>query len=411
MDTLKKVALVILFLAVVGGVGFGLYALFFGLPEAVAPPPDVTVVPGEVVDGGLPSAGGFVPGEVVTPDGGILPDELVPSGASQVASGGLTQVQAVEEVPALSPTLSPSGSLSFYNQDDGRFYTLDRNGNPQLLSNKRFLGADDVTWSPETDKAIIEFPDESKIIFDFETEEQVTLPEHWEDFSFANDGEMFAAKTLGRDPENQWLITVDSDGSNAKLVEHLGDNADKVTVSVSPNSSVVAIAETGDPVGFDTREVLLLGQNNENFKSMRIEGFNFEPLWSPTGDHMLYSAAAAENNYKPMLWFVSASGDSIGQNRTSLGLETYAHKCTFADSVTVFCAVPDSLPEGVGLQPDLAQIGGDTIFRIDLQDGRTTLIGKPEDNAAITTIVVSEDQSTLFMQNSVTNTLTQMRLK
>lgn len=411
MDKLKKVALIILFLAVVGGVGFGLYTLFFGVPTTDVTPPDVIDVGDGVVGDGLPSSGGFIPGETVTPDGDLPTNELVPSGASKVAAGGLTQIQPVEEVPTLSPTLSPSGSLSYYNQDDGRFYTLDQNGNPILLSNKKFLGARDVTWSPGTEKAIIEFPDDSKVIFDFETEEQVTLPNHWEDFSFANDGESFAAKTLGRDPENQWLITVNSDGSNAKLVEHLGDNADKVIVSVSPNNSVVAISDTGDAVGFDTREMILIGQNNENFKAMRVEGFNFEPLWSPTGNHMLYSAASSENSYKPTLWFVAASGDAIGQGRTNLGLETYAHKCTFADAVTVFCAVPDFLPDGIGLQPNFVQPGGDSIFRVDLQEGRTTLIGKPEGDTAISSIVVSEDGRTLFMQSSVTSTLSQMRLK
>lgn len=410
MERIKKIALILLFLAVASGIGFMLYRLFFLTPSDKGAAPEQGVTTREPVSG-LPSSGEFVPGEGLAP--GEAPSEvLVPAEeADRIASGGLTRAESLESARTLSPTLSPTGSLSFYDENDGHFYTIDENGNRRRLSNKKFFGAKKVTWAPSTDKAIIEFPDASKVIYDFESEQQVTLPNHWEDFSFASDGETFAAKALGRDPENQWLITVDSDGSNAKLVEHLGNNADKVTVSVSPDNAVVALAQTGDPVGFDTREVILIGQNNENYKALRIDGFNFKPVWSPTGEHLLYSAASGASDYKPLLWFVSARGDAIGKNRTNLGLNTWASKCTFADPSTVYCAVPDDLPAGIGLQPDLNEGGSDSIYRIDLKQGKTTLVGKPEGDLNIKTLVVSKDLRTLYMQSSASGGLSQMRLK
>lgn len=407
----KKIGLVALFVLVVASVGFFLFRLFFAAPTDE---PD-TEVPIDV-DLGLPDTGLPTAGEA--PD---LPDFAGTEGeeefglpiaeATAVASGGPTITNELDLDLADAPVLSPSGVLAYYNKDEGKFYTIGPDGQPREMSSRVFPEVDTVTWAPTAEKAVLEFPDSSKVVFDFETQEQVTLPSHWEDFSFSNDGESFAAKSMSLDPENRWLITSDADGSNARLIEHLGNNADQVIVNVSPNSSVVALAETGDPVGFDTREVILIGQNDENFKALRVEGFNFIPQWSPNGDNLIYSASSQSGDYRPTLWFVNAKGDTIGNNRTNLGVQTWADKCTFGNETVVYCAVPDRLPVGIGLQRDLAVGIPDTIFRIDLLTGRQTTVGKTESNTSITSLVVSQDQSKLTFIDEGTGRLSQINLR
>ena len=400
---LKKVALILAFIAVTAGVGYLLYRFFFAAaPPAVVTPPPVT---GQPAGGGLPTAGQGVP----TTPGGVTPPVGLPT-ASQVASGGPTQTTVVEQAPVLSPLITKSGNLNYYNQVDGKFYRQLTDGTVAAMSGKAFPDARSVEWSPQGDAAVIEFPDDTKVLYNFDTQKQVTLPKHWQDFSFSGDGKSIAAESIGIDESNRWLIDVASDGSNANLIEPLGENADKVTVAYSPNNTVMAFSDTADPVGFDTRDMLVIGRNHENYKAIRVEGFDFTPLWSPSGDHLIFSAAGSIDSFKPVLWFVDAKGDSIGDNRTDLHVNTWADKCTFADEATVYCAVPDDLPEGAGLQRDIAADTPDGIYKIDLRSGRTVKIGQPDEPTSIKQVLVSQDGSKLFFTDA-SGIMKSMRLK
>ncbi len=400
----KKIALIALFILVVIGVGYLLYRIFFVAPQVAPPPTGVATTTGVT---GLPVA---PTGRPQVPTAVIAPPTGLPT-ASAVANGGLTQTQTVSSAHVLQPQISPSGALNFYNKDDGKFYRQNPDGTMTALSQTTFPEAQKIEWAPQSDKAILEFPDNSKIIYDFNAQKQVTLPSHWQDFSFSGDGRSVAAKSIGVDPSNRWLINFAADGSDAQLIEPLGDKADKVMVSYSPDNSVVAFSDTADPVGFDTRDMLLIGKNNENFKSLRVEGFGFTPAWSPSGKHLVYSAADAGDNYQPTLWFVDAKGDTIGNNRTNLGVHTWADKCAYADESTVYCAVPDSLPDGAGLQRDIANTTPDSIVKVDLKNGMTTAVGRPVSNTTIKNIIVSPDGSKLFFTDAASGNLEQMMLR
>lgn len=403
----KKIALVLLFVGVTAGVGYMLFTLFFGpAPEDVVPV-DTGETPGPVT--GLPEAGEGVPGVEGLPVD--APTGLPVAEPAAIADGGVTQSDPVSTDPVHAPTISPDGTLSYYNQEDGLFYLVGSDGIPRPISNEAFPFASEITWSPASDKAVIEFPDESKVVYDFELQRRTTLPRHWQDFSFDANGDELVAKSLGRETENHWLIMADADGSNARLIEHLGANEDLVTVSVSPDNNVIAFSDTGDAVGFDSQEILLLGQNNENFQALRIEGFNFTPQWSPTGEHILYSTASQEGDYRPTLWFASAKDNTGGNTRTNLGLQTWADKCTFANPSTVYCAVPNDLPEGIGLQRELASGIPDTIHRLDLVTGRSEVVAEPETLTTISSLHVTPDEGLLYFRDEVSGELLTMRLK
>lgn len=403
---IKKLALVIAFLAVTVGIGYLLYRFFFApAPVPIVVPPATTTP----ITGGLPSAGTGRPtsGGVPTTPGGLPAAQQLP----QVAAGGPTATPRVTEASVLAPTLSSTGGLNYYSQADGKFYRQLPDGTMRTLSETGFPAVQNVNWSPSGDKAVLEFPDRSKVIYDFQTQKQVSIPSHWQDFSFSADGKQLAAMSIGNDPSNRWLITFAADGTDAQLVEPLGNNADKVTVSYSPNGQTVAFSDTGDPVGFDQRDMLLIGKNGENLKPLRVDGFGFEPKWSPNGSQLLFSASAQTDDYKPTLWFAGAQGNSIGDNRTNLGVHTWADKCTFADAQTVYCAVPDSLPEGAGLQREVAVGVPDSIQKIDLRSGTVSTVGRPSTDTSIKDIVVSSDGSKLYFTDALSGTLSQMQLR
>lgn len=402
----KKIALIVAFVGLTLGLGFLLYRFFFA-PAPPAPPP--TGAPAVPPVTGLPVAapGAPTPGVPAVPGAVGLPT----AAPSAVAAGGRTQTRPVTTSAVLSLAAGTDGTWSYYDRGDGKFYRLAADGSVRALSESSFPSARQVTWSPDAGKAIIEFPDDSKIVYDFERQKQVTLPKHWQDFSFTGDGSTIVTKSMGFDPDNRWLIAVKSDGTGAKLIEPLGENADKVIVNASPDGEVVAFSDTADPIGFDSKEYHVIGQNGEDFKTLRVDGFGFMPKWTPDGERLLYSAATQGDGYRPSLWLVNAKGQAIGSGRTNLGIHTWADKCAFGDDVFVYCAVPDILPTGAGLQREVAFGIPDTIYKIDLRSGSTTVVGRPEEDATMTSLAVAPDGSQLMFTDQRSGALRSMRLR
>ncbi len=405
----KKIASIVLFLGVTAGLAYLLYRFFFGAPT-ITPPP--TTGGGTTTTGGLPTAG---TGRPTTGTGGVeggLPTSPgVPTApGAGVAPGSIGSTDTVATGEIKHPSISTNGSLNYYDSLEGRFYRVLPNGERQSLNAQRFSDAQNVTWSPAGNKVAITFPDSSKIIYDFESQKQVTLPSHWQDIAFNSDGSTIVAKSMALDPANRWLISAASDGSSAKLIEPLGQNGDKVTVSVSPDTSVVAFSDTADPVGFDTRDLLVIGQNHENFPALRVEGFDFTPNWSPSGSRLLYSAAGQVSDYKPLLWIVDGSSDTVGGGRRSLGLNTWADKCVFQGDSTLYCAVPKNLPQAAGLERSIADTLSDVVMKVDLVSGSSTFIGEPENPTSLTSLVVSPDGTKLYYIGQ-DGSLKEMRLR
>lgn len=369
---LKRILMIIGLLVVSALIAFGLYTLFKRTaPGRLLPGQVATTVPGR-----LPVAGERAPGATTTtgvlgPGGQILPTAgYIPQTTPSYYKP--TPVTKVTSDYATFTSLSKGGVLRYHNAADGKFYRILPDGTIKELADQVFYNVQKVTWAKTKDEAVLEYPDGAKIIYNFETKKQVTIPKHWEEFSFSPDSSELAAKSIGLSPENRWLITFNDDGTGTKLIEPMGENADKVQVNWSPSRQAVAFSQTGEPLGVDRKEVLFVGLNGENFKSTVVEGNDFRPQWSPTGNRLLYSVYSARSSYKPELWVVDAYGETIGDNRQTLRLNTWADKCAFQDNTTLYCAVPRDLPEGAGMLPELAAGIYDDLYKIDLKTGLKT---------------------------------------
>lgn len=390
----KRILLLIIFTIVVTIIGYFLYKVFFA-PTTEFPTQTPTTT-GQITPGGLPTAEEGVDRPAITDEERELP----------VAGAG----RITEEIePVVPPSIvnqltdnqiknakvDKLGQVNLYNEKDGKFYRIKKDGTTELLSEDVFYRVDNVTWSPNDKEAVLEYPDGSNIYYNFETKKQVSLPKHWEEFSFSPLADKIAAKSMALSSENKWLISSNVDGSNVTLIEPLGKNADKVTVDWSPNKQVIALSQTGQALGADRQEILLIGQHGENFKSIVVEGRGFESRWSPTGEKLLYSVYSARSDYKPELWIVGASGDAIGTNRKTLNVNTWAEKCNFSGDRFVYCAVPSTLQQGAGFAPQVADNTPDVIYRIDTQTGTRTRI--PTDGQhTVESLFTSEDGGTLY---------------
>jgi len=401
----KKILIITGFIISVIGIGIILYFMFLAPSVQTTPVAGITNTGGQT--GGLPTAGLGQP-VTETPEGEVTLPE-----ANEVAHGGLTQTTILTSAAVTDVTLSSDGqSMNYYDPSDNRFYTIGSDGSVTKLSNKQFPDVEDAAWNQDGSKAVIEFPDGSNVVYDFTNETQVTLPQHWEDFEFSPNQDQIIAKSMPTDADSRMLVVANDDGSGAKAVQALGENADKVQISPSPTDQVIAFSDTaGDQNGFGQKMIYPIGKNQENFKGLTVDGLGFESLWSQRGDVLLYSVYSSSSDYKPLLWVVDGTVNSIGENRRSVGLNTWVDKCVFSGNSAIYCAVPQSLESNAGLQRTLYNATPDDVYKIDLTTGRSSLVARPSENMTMENLQVTEDSSLLYFTNAADGRLGYIKLK
>lgn len=377
-------------------IALAIYFVFF--KKAVT---TVTTIPEPTVGGALPGAGVGVPG--VTP-GGVVPGEVpgeVQLPPSVIAKGGETFTTLLTNTSVKSPTVTANGTVAYYDPADGKFYTIDAKGNVVAMSQATFPKADAVTFDAGATSAVIEFPDGSNIVYDFETAKQVTLPSHWEDFSFSGNGDSIAAKSIGTDASNRALVVTNTDGSQTKVLASLGANDEKVSVSWSPNSTVLGFSATGGSTGgtFGRQEIYLIGPDGSASGMLIVDGTSFHNIWAPNGKNLLYSVADPGDGYKAVLWYASSAGDRKGESRRKMAVSTLVSKCTFASDTTAYCGVPREMPPGGG--SDVTSItASDDLYKINVTTGNATLVAIPAAATKIFSPSVSSDGANFFYSDA-----------
>ncbi len=375
--------------------GAGMYFLFFRARPSVVP---VTDTPGLVqTPGGLPTAGSgspIVPGGVVAPTGpGGLP-------VSAVANGGLTATTTLTTSAVTSPTATANGQVTYYDPGDGKFYTINQNGTATALSEAKFPAASGVTFASAGDVAAIEFPDGSNVIYNFSSGVQSTLPNHWEDFSFSQDGQSIVTKSVAADPSARSLVISSADGSSATPIAALGTKQDRVSVAMSPDGSIVGFSATGTtPTStFGQNSIYLIGRDGQDAGVLFVTGSSFTPKWSPDSSHLIYSVADAGEDYRATLWYADRDGDQKTATRKRIPVNTLATKCTFSTDTILYCGVPTTMPVGGGSAPSLIT-APDNLYRIDLNSLKATLIATPAVSTQMSNLSISPAGDVLFFSD------------
>lgn len=391
MSRFKNIIYIFAFILVVGLVGFMIYTFLFKPPQVTPEPteeqPDQGVLPGSAEGGPVITPGEEAPGS----EPGVLPP-------SQTAQGGVTFTQLLTTSDVAGTTVV-GNNVAYYDPADGRFYSIDKNGNVVALSDTQFTSAQSVSIADTGNAAAIEFPDGSNIIYNFDTESQTSLPNHWEEFDFSPDASEVVTKSVGLDPNNRSLVITSADGSKTEVIASLGSNEDDVSVNWAPNGQIVGFSETGSvQSGFGRRQVFLIGLDGEEKGAIIVEGGNFSALWAPDGSNILYSVANAADNNFPSLWYTNASGD-VGSERKKFPVATWVEKCTFYDAATIYCAVPREVPVESGIDHETVD-APDDVFAIDIRTGRSTLLATPAADMQMQNLFVSDDKTTLYFSDA-----------
>lgn len=413
-ERLKRILFIAGFVLFAIAIALAIYFVFFRsgtTPETIPTTPENPTG----VQGSLPASG--TAGERTETGGatGGLPssETTEPNGGQQAETTktGEPATVLLDEGISREVTKNTNGDgVRFYDPEDGKFYRINTDGLKTALSDSVFSNVLNIAWANTSDKAILTFPDGIKIMVDFSTNKQTTLPKHWEDFGFSSDDASVVVKSIASTPESRFLVISDPDGSNARAIEPIGDNASKTFPVWVPNDQVIAYATTGEAKGLDRQEILLVGKNHENFKSLLVEGRGFEPLWSPNGQLVLYSVWTTAGEYRPELWISGGAPSNVNQNRNKLGIQTWAHKCAWNGNAEIICAVPETMPAGAGLQPTISAGIADRFVRVNLETGTVSNLGKPEGNLSVTNPVVTKDGTFVIFSDASTGQMYRYRL-
>lgn len=404
----KRILFAVAFVAASVGIGVALWYAFF---RPIIAPPEEAPAPG--APGELPTAAPgapSIPTAEPVPPGALAPAPTVPGAApgAPVAPSRVTLIQDTV-TQAVAPSTDGQGAR-FYNPEDGRFYRMLADGSVTRLGDKQFFNVERVSWGNASDKAVLEFPDFRNVLYDFDTQRQTTLPSHWEDFGFSPDDQSIVSKSVGLDERSRFLVVSNPDGGEARAVESIGANQDRVFPTWSPNNQIIAYALTGSPQPGGAEEVLFVGENHEKFKSLIAPGRGFLPNWSPTGKQILFSVYHERNDLKPEIWVAGGVGEEIGENRISLRLNTWADKCAWESETAIICGVPQTLDFGAGLAPQNYRATPDDVYRIDLTNGIATKINTPEQILPIRQPVLSADKTKLMFTHAVNGRLYEYQL-
>lgn len=413
-DRNKLFLQIIGFVAVILILAWAIWATFFRTPgTSLIPLASAPAEPGQLPAIGAGTGGNIAPEappsllQPEAPPAAVVPDT--------VASGGRTRAESLTQDRASFPARAGSG-FNYYNENDGRFYRISPNGGePVAITDDVFNNVEKVTWANAGDKAVLEFPDGANIYYNFQTKERATLPKAARDFAFTPDGGSLGYKYLGEGQEDRWLVASAPDGGGQQLIQPLInlDDASNVQVNWSPAKDIVGTYR--EPTSALGEEVFFLGLNNENFRSLQTNGLGFRGKWSPTGGQMLYSVFSPKTDYNPSLYIAGTELDNIGANNRSLRLATWPEKCVFASETLLYCAVPQSLEQGSGLYPELANTVPDVIYKVDLESNLSALVAYPESAGSqtftIENMMISENGRDLYFTDRATGRLEKLRLR
>lgn len=412
--TLRRTLLIVGFALVVVGFMVAIWYVFFR-----GGPVGLTNRPGGITNGLPNPQNGNLNRTIPVSNVNALPNiNGISETPSTVANGGATVATPVTTGQSGGLAVNQNnGNLQFYDRTTGKFYSISPDGSVKTpLSDTAYPDVQSVTWAPNGNQAILTFPDGSKVLYDFTTKKQTTLPAELNDFSWSPDSGQLAAKYLDpQNTENQWLVVSKPDGTQSQTAEHLGANANQVTVNWSPNNQI--IASYTKSVSGNQQQIIFLGANNENFPAVDVNGRGFLPNWSPDGRKVLYSTYSPLTNDNPHLYLMNGSPEALGTNVLDIGLDTRADKCAFAGSgQTLYCAVPYYMNPGSGPNPSLSAGIPDNIYRVDMRTGAVTLIARPVDQNknqrfSATNLQVASDESSLYFTDAATGTVQQVKLR
>ncbi|HNV97292.1 MAG TPA: hypothetical protein PKL13_03160 [bacterium] len=416
LEKTKKIISIILFLIVSIGLAFSIYFVFFGKKQEPIP----TIVEEQPITGVEFPIAGEGGAQIVEPGGGTTDEQIV---TTEKEIEGVAQDEIIvnskqlvdRNISNVSDYSSINDGIVYYDNFSQSFYKITEEGKISKLSDRKFYSVKNSIFSPTKNEAILEYPDNTKMLYDFNKDEFIAkFPKEAQDFAFSDQGDKLSYKWIDYYEDHNYLVTSNPDASNFKFIVPIADQAKNIQNIWSPDGEVMATFRKQEDL--ERQYIYFINENNKNLRALLVDGFNFQGMWNTKGDKLLYNVTEPRIDYNPVLWVANGQGDGLGYGKASLGINTWVDKCSFSniDSNVVYCAVPDSLPRGSGINSSIASNAVYSIYKINIGNGNQELIAQPIVNnsrVSIDKIYISKNDSQIFYVEQGSGYLYSINLK
>ncbi len=319
----------------------------------------------------------------------------------------------LSQEPVISPVIdSGSDRIKYYRASDGRVFSVSFEGkDKKTISDNVLTGFIKALWNKDTSKVIGLFSDPAtktkvkKYFYDYKAKQSTLLNENTAWVSWDPEGKKIVYEFLGKDSDNN-ISVADPDGTKWKNIfpTRLPDwqaswvTKNKISLASPPSGTVQGLVYTLNP---DTTD----------FSKVLSDYFGLKPLWSPSGDKVLFSATQAQG--KNLTLFIS---DDKGANKKELALATLVDKCVWSvNNNSAFCAVPKTINQGA-VWPDDYYKGTvstkDDFYEINFATGQQIKLFESTDTQFYdaSSLLVSDDNKYLFFVNQYDSQLYGIKL-
>ena len=304
------------------------------------------------------------------------------------------KIYALSKERIVSPVLSSDGNGIMYYSLQGNFTRLDiKSAAERKISEDKIDGLRSIIWAPDGKNAILKANSGGKnsfILYGLENGTKTNLKSGIDYVAWTNLGDKIIYKYFDSASLKRSVNIANPDGSNWKKLADVSWRS--VFLSTVPGTFFISFWNA--PNAYEETSLETVSLTGEDIKKIFSGRFGADYLWSPDGGKVLISSSDASGGSKTLLAVASKSGGEY-QN---LEVPTLVSKCVWAeDSQNVYCALPNSIPEG-SVMPNDYQDGKfntkDTFWKINV------LNGKKERIVELSDIKSDYDAANLFLSSS-----------
>lgn len=377
----KRVIWILLGIILLGVLGYVAY-------RRLLPTPAATEESGQVITGRpLPSP---ATPQTLEPGGSAGPAPL-----PDLPSISEERLVRLTDFPVVAPALNKDETrVLFYKKSGGDLFASDFSGKKlEKQSNLTIIGLIEAVWQKGGGRAVVRYTDGDTIksFLQIGTSTIAMLPQGITSAVWSPDGALLAYTRPGEDRLE--LAITDVSGKNPRAVFQ----TPLMDASIAWITADIVIFSTAPSSAADGYFFAWSGRDSSFTKIFGPER-GLTGLWSPDGTTALISSG---RDLALTLY------DRAKRESAALSLATLAEKCVWADTATIFCAIPQDVPPGTVL-PD-AYLRGEfnPSDRIVMIDARTRAVSPVFDEGEfdMASILATKDKKRLFFVNRRDGTL------
>lgn len=331
-------------------------------------------------------------------EGGLPLPPIAEEAPKLIEKGG--ELLKITDDPIIGGTLSRDGrSVVYILRENGNLYRSSFDGKEKTrLSNTTILGIYNAVWSPEKTKVFLSYErneEIKKIVFDLSSSTTASsiISPSIRSGAWSKDGKVFYL--VDQTETGVRLIEANSIGQSGKerIKIPLGD------LNILPiQSDSLFFAEA--PSGLASGPLFQFNTKTGLFKEIS-SGHGLTALLSPKGERVLIS----ETNSTGFLQSIKVLTLS-SSSETLVSVRTLAEKCAWQNEETVWCGVPQSIPENSIMPDDYYKgsiIVNDELLQINLR--KQEVRSYDVKGFDMQDLFVSPDEKNVFFRDQYTDFL------